>query len=238
MFPLPAGTQILLWINVIVFLVDSQLGGALSNQLALWPIGSEATGGTGFRPWQVFTYGFLHAGEIHIFFNMFGLVMFGGDVERVWGRNRFLTYYLTCVLAAGVTQLLVDWYFHSGNATVGASGGIFGVLLAYALLFPRRRLAILLLPTILTVVLLAVQPDLVMWLLPPIMALALFFPRSRITLILLPVPMPAWLLVTLYGLLELYMGLSGTLPDVAHFAHLGGMLGGWLLIRYGRKRTE
>jgi membrane associated rhomboid family serine protease len=237
MFPIPAGVQILLWINVIVFLIDGQLGPQLVDQLALWPIGSEAVGGTGFYPWQVFTYSFLHSGEMHIFFNMFGLVMFGGDIERVWGRNRFLTYYLTCVLSAGVTQLLFDWLSHSVNPTVGASGGVFGVLLAYALLFPRRRLAVLLLPTLLTLGLLAVQPDLVMWLLPPIMALALFFPRSRIAIILLPVPMPAWLLVTLYGVLELYLGLSGGMPDVAHFAHLGGMLGGWLLIRYGRTRS-
>jgi membrane associated rhomboid family serine protease len=93
------------------------------------------------------------------------------------------------------------------------------------------------LPTLLTLVLLAVQPELVMWMLLPMLGLALFFPRSKMAVILLPVPMPAWLLVTLYGVVELYMGLSGTLSDIAHFAHLGGMLGGWLLIRYGSARS-
>jgi membrane associated rhomboid family serine protease len=234
MFPLPAGVQILLWTNVLVYLLDGQLGPQLIDALALWPMGSEAVGGTGFYPWQVFTYSFLHASEMHIFFNMFGLVMFGGDVERVYGRNRFLFYYFTCVLSAGVLHLFVAWISHSMSPIVGASGGVFGLLLAYAMLFPRRRLALLLLPTVLALGLLYFEPDLIIWLLPPIMALALFFPQSRLAIILLPVAMPAWLLVTLYGVLELYLGLSGSMPDVAHFAHLGGMLGGWLLIRYGQ----
>ncbi len=233
MFALPAGTQILLWINVLVYLVDTQLEGRLTQVLGLWPLGSDSVGAPGFYPWQLFTYAFLHAGATHIFFNMFGLVMFGADVERVWGRRRFLTYYITCALAAGVTQLLYAWLTGTIDVTVGASGAVFGILLAFALLFPRRRVALLLLPTLLTLVMLAVDAELVMYLLPPLLALALFFPQSRAARLLLPVAMPAWLLVTLYGLVELYMGVTGTMAGVAHFAHLGGMLGGWLLIRYG-----
>lgn len=235
MFKLPKGTQILLWTNVMAFLLLGQGDGSLTRLLALWPIGSEITGGPGFYPWQLFTYAFLHGGEMHIIVNMFGLIMFGGDVERVWGTQRFLIYYFTCVLAAGIAQLLVAWLTHSGNDVVGASGGVFGLLLAYGLLFPRRRVAILLVPTILALGFFAIEPDLVTWLMIPMMALVLLFPGSRLTMLLLPVPLPAWLLVTLFGVLELFMGLTGAEADVAHFAHLGGMLGGWLMIRYGAK---
>jgi len=198
MFPLPPGTQALLWANIIAFLLDSYLGGRLGQELALWPIGSDAVGGTGFLPWQLITYSFFHEGFSHIFLNMLGLVMFGSDIERVWGRSRFLTYYFTCVLSAGLTQLVFTWATGSMGPTVGASGGVFGLLLAFALLFPRR-----------TVI--------------------LIFP---------PIPMPAWLFVAVYGLIELLQGVTGTQAGVAHFAHLGGMLGGWLLIRYGRGRRR
>jgi membrane associated rhomboid family serine protease len=197
MFPLPPGTQLLLAMNVGAYILDAFLmNGALGNELALWPIGSEAAGGVGFMPWQLITYSFFHGGIGHIFFNMLGLVMFGGDIERVWGRNRFLTYYFTCVLSAGVTQLLFAWFTGAVFPTIGASGGVFGLLLAYGLMFPHRT---------------------VMLLIPPI-------------------PMPAWVFVSLYGLLELVQGVAGTQAGVAHFAHLGGMIGGWLMIRYGRSR--
>jgi membrane associated rhomboid family serine protease len=198
MFPLPPGTQTLLLMNLALFALDVFTGYSLRDELALWPIGSGAVGGTGFMPWQLLTYGFLHENWVHILTNMFGLVMFGSGVERVWGRNRFLTYYFTCVLSAGLTQLLFTWYTHSFEPTVGASGGVFGLLLAFALLFPQR-----------TVI--------------------LIFP---------PIPMPAWLFATVYGAIELFQGVAGTQQGVAHFAHLGGMLGGYLLIRYGRGRRR
>jgi membrane associated rhomboid family serine protease len=196
MFPLPPGTQALLWMNVAAFLLDSFLGGRLRDELALWPIGSQEVGGVGFMPWQLLTYSFFHEGLTHIFLNMLGLVMFGSDIERVWGRNRFLTYYFTCVLSAGLTQLVFTWATGSYAETIGASGGVFGLLLAFGLMFPRRTV-ILLIP---------------------------------------PIPMPAWLFVTLYGVIELVQGVAGTQAGVAHFAHLGGMLGGWLMLRYGRRR--
>jgi membrane associated rhomboid family serine protease len=192
MFNPPPGTRALLLINVAVFALQALGGDALlETYFALWPLASDA-----FEPWQLLSYGFLHGGWAHLFFNMLALVMFGGDVERVWGRNRFLTYYFVCVLSAGLTQTLVTWWMGSGEPTIGASGGIFGLLLAFGLMFPRRTIL-------------------------------LIFP---------PIPMPAWLFVTLFGFFELYAGVTGAMSDVAHFAHLGGMLGGWLLIRYGRSR--
>jgi membrane associated rhomboid family serine protease len=193
MFPLPPGTQIVLLTNVVVFVIDMYLGGQLKNVFGLWPVDSG-----GFWIWQLLTYGFLHdqTNFIHIGFNMLAVATFGSNVERVWGRNRFLTYYLTCVLAAGVTQLLFDYATDSGGYTVGASGGVFGLMLAYAILFPH----------------------------------------GKVMLILLPIPLPAPLFVALYGVAELMFGVTGAQPGVAHFAHLGGMLGGWLLIKYGRGR--
>jgi membrane associated rhomboid family serine protease len=134
---------------------------------------------------------------MHIGFNMLALYMFGGQLEMVFGRRRFLVYYLGCIFSAALTQLAV-LSFVSGDAypTVGASGGVFGLLLAYGLLFPHNKVMLL-------------------------------FP---------PIPMPAWLFVSLYGLLEIYLGVTGTQSGVAHFAHLGGMIGGWLLIRQWRRR--
>jgi membrane associated rhomboid family serine protease len=190
--PIPPGTQTLIGINVIAFAVDSLLHNALFGSFALWPIGPQ------FAPWQVLTYGFLHGGLMHLLFNMFGLYMFGSDIESVWGQRRFVVYYLTCVVTAAIAQLAVTWLTGSYYPTVGASGGLFGVLLAFGMMFPKR-VVVLLIP---------------------------------------PVPLPAWLFVTLFGLIELYMGISGTAPGVAHFAHLGGMIGGYILIQYWRSGTR
>jgi len=199
MFNLPAGTRALLLINLAVFALQSlSLGDTLFAYFALWPIGAPPLETPGFEPWQLITYGFLHGSLVHLLFNMLALWMFGADVERVWGRNRFLTYYFVCVFSAGLTQVLVTYWIGSGAPTVGASGGVFGLLLAFGMMYPNRTIL-------------------------------LIFP---------PIPMPAWLFVTLYGVIELVLGVTGAETDVAHFAHLGGMLGGYLLIRYGRARRR
>jgi membrane associated rhomboid family serine protease len=194
---LPPVTKTLLFANIAVFLLQELLGDILIVWFGLWPLHTPAAYGTGFMPWQVITYGFLHGGLMHIGFNMLALYMFGGQLEMVFGRRRFLVYYLGCLFSAALTQLAV-LSFVGGDAypTVGASGGVFGLLLAYGLLFPHNKVMLL-------------------------------FP---------PIPMPAWLFVSLYGLLEIYLGVTGTQSGVAHFAHLGGMIGGWLLIRQWRRR--
>jgi membrane associated rhomboid family serine protease len=186
--PIPPTTQSLIGLNVIAFALQAMFGGQWFSQLALWPLGSE------FWPWQLVTYGFLHGGLMHLLFNMFGLYMFGSDIEAVWGQRRFLTYYLVCIVTAGIAQLTVTWMTGSVYPTVGASGAVFGLLLAFGMMFPRRTV-VLLIP---------------------------------------PIPMPAWLFVTLYGVIELYLGITGTVSGVAHFAHLGGMVGGYLMILYWR----
>jgi membrane associated rhomboid family serine protease len=195
-FALPPATRVLLLANVALFGVEALSGSSgLITYLALWPLGT--TGAVSFEPWQLVTYSFLHAGFWHLFVNMFALYMFGGELERLWGQRRFLQLYFASVVTAAVTQLLFSSFVATQPyPTVGASGGIFGLLLAYAMYFPHRTI-VLLIP---------------------------------------PIPMPAWLFVTLYGLLELYLGITGTQEGVAHVAHLGGMLGAWLLIQYWRGR--
>ena len=158
---------------------------------------TPAGGSLGFQPWQIITYSFLHGNITHLLFNMLALYMFGGELERLFGQQRYLNLYFLSVITAAIAQLVFS-AAAGGDPypTVGASGGVFGLLLAYGMYFPRRTL-MLLIP---------------------------------------PMPMPAWLFVTLYGLVELYFGVTGTEQGVAHFAHLGGMLGAWLLIQYWRGR--
>jgi membrane associated rhomboid family serine protease len=166
---------------------------------ALWPLQGEQVGAPPFQPWQLLSYAFLHGDFMHLGFNMFALYMFGPEIERLLGAQRFLLYYVVCVICAAGAQLLVHTLAGGPPVpTVGASGGIFGLLLAYGLAFPHRKLM-------------------------------LIFP---------PIPMPAWLFVTLYGLLELYLGFTRADSSVAHFAHLGGMAGGLLLIFFWRSRRR
>ena len=192
---MPPATQALIFANVAVFLLESMAGMALFEWFALWPPVSGLSQAPDFQLWQLITYSFLHANTAHIFFNMFALYMFGSDIERLFGSRFFLAYYFVSVLAAAVTHLVVNTWMGADPApTVGASGGVYGVLLAYGLYFPNRQL-MLLIP---------------------------------------PVPMRARTLVILYAVLELVLGVTGTAAGVAHFAHLGGMLGGYLMIRYRR----
>ena len=189
--PMPPITQALLLINVAAFCVDMFLGPWFTRAFALWPLGA------GFLPWQVISYAFLHGGFTHLFFNMLGLWMFGSDLERLWGPKRFLQFYIACVLTAALAQLLVAAMTGAVYPTVGASGGLFGLLLAFGMMFPNR---------------------IIMPLFPPI-------------------PMKAKVFVAVFGGLELLFGVTGTMEGVAHFAHLGGMLGGFLMIRYWQGRS-
>lgn len=169
---------------VAVFLLNN-----ISGQLALWPLFSGY-----FAPWQLFTYAFLHGGFNHLFFNMFALWMFGLPVEKVWGSRRFAEFYLVCILGAGLIQLLVQYISGSVYPTIGASGAVFGLLLAYG----------------------------VMW------------PNAKLFLIFFPVPIKAKWFVLIYGGAELIFGVTGAMPQVAHYAHLGGLFfGAGLLWRWG-----
>ncbi|MDQ2703058.1 MAG: rhomboid family intramembrane serine protease [Pseudomonadota bacterium] len=199
---IPPITKALLIANGVAFLLQQFLGDVFFAAFMLWPLGAGDANpfavSTTFLPWQLLTYGFLHGSFPHVAFNMLALLMFGAPLEYTWGNKRFLTYFLVCIAGAGLCQLAVGaWTMSQGGPaypTIGASGGVFGLLLAYGMLFPHQR---------------------VMLLIPPI-------------------PMKARTLVIVYGAIELFLGATGLQPGVAHFAHLGGMLFGWLLIRYWR----
>jgi len=188
----PPVTLSLLIANVAAYL----LGIAPYSEFALWPPGGFDSR---FEPWQLVTYSFLHGGFTHIFFNMFALYMFGGEIERLFGSRFYALYYFAAVVTAAITHLIISaWMGATPVPMVGASGGIYGLLLAFGVYFPHRRVMLL-------------------------------FP---------PIPMPARVFVFGFAALELVLGITQTAAGVAHFAHLGGMLGGWLMILYRRGKLR
>ena len=192
----------LLIANGVMFLLELSHAELLINALALWPLNTSGEMmveqvAPHFQIWQLLTYSFLHGGFLHLGLNMYALWLFGSRMEYVWGAKAFALYYFVCVLGAGVVQLFVSTHSAAiGGAypTLGASGGVFGLLLAFGMTFPNERL---------------------MLIFPPVILRAKWF-------------------VLIYGAIELWAGVTGTMEGVAHFAHLGGMLFGYLLLRYWR----
>lgn len=183
--------QFLITANVVGFLLQGMLGPVTIEWFALWP-GHWAN--VLAAPWTLVSYSFLHGGLTHLLFNMFAVWMFGTDLERVWGARRLAYGYFLGVVTGAIAQIVVGEAFGGGGLPViGASAGVFAILLSYAIVFPHRTVMLL-------------------------------FP---------PIPMPARVFVALYGALELVLGVTGSASGVAHFAHLGGMLGGWIAYRFG-----
>lgn len=190
---MPAAIQLLIIGNLLGFLLEQTAGPAAMNALALWIDPASPLAGLLNAPWQLVTYSLLHANATHLLLNLFGLWMFGSDVARVWEAPRVLLAYFAAVLTGGLAHVLAATAFGNATPVIGASAGVFGLMLCYAMMFPHRR---------------------VMLLIPPI-------------------PMSARTMVIVYAAIELAFGVSGTLVGVAHFAHLGGLLGGWLVYHYG-----
>jgi membrane associated rhomboid family serine protease len=209
---LPTVTKNLIIINVLVFVMTILRKQFMYESFALFYPTSPF-----FHWWQYITHMFMHGGFWHIFFNMYTLLIFGCVVERIIGSKKFLIFYFICGLGAaalhtGVEYLQATSYMNAiadgslqaadsyarlkMTPTVGASGAIYGIILAYTMLFPQ----------------------------------------SRLTLLFPPVSLSAKWMVIIFATIELLTGIAGTADGVAHFAHLGGMLFGWLLIRYWRKK--
>ena len=218
---LPYVTKNLLAINILMFLATIVMERQGTDLTSLF--GLHFFMASDFAPYQLVTYMFMHGGFSHLFFNMFALYMFGGLLERVWGSNRFLLFYMVCGVGAGLLQEAVQYveYVQSGMATfqyvntrfgiipmgeylnrifttVGASGAIYGILLGFAMSFPNERMFV--------------------------------FP--------LPFPIKAKFFVIGYAVIELWSGVSNSNDGIAHFAHLGGMLFGLVLILYWRKKRK
>lgn len=205
---IPPVVKNLLIINIIMYLATVVIGESMYEKFSLFYFSSPF-----FKPYQLVTHMFMHGGFAHIFFNMYTLFMFGNVLERVWGGQKFLFYYFVTGLGAaflhlGVMYLQLHGYASEGNfygiqsilltPTVGASGAIYGLLLAYGMLFPNN-------------------------------IMQLIFP---------PVALKAKWFVIIFGALELLLGLSGRGGNIAHFAHLGGMIFGYFLIRYWKKNNR
>jgi len=186
---IPPLTRALMLACTAIFCVQQLV--FLSGAFALWPLASG-----NFMPWQMVSYAFLHGGIGHLFFNMLGLWMFGSELERLWGQRRYWQFLLAGVLTAAIAQLVITALTGSRVPTVGASGGLYALLLAFGMLFPNR----------------VIMP---------------LFP---------PIPMKARTFVIVFGALELLLGLMDV-GGVAHFAHLGGMVGGFLMIRFWRGQS-
>jgi len=214
---LPTVTKNILIINVIVFAATLLSERVLNTDVMTRAFALFYPESRFFKFWQPLTYMFMHGGFWHILFNMYTLVMFGCVIERMIGEKKFLFFYLVCGVGAAAIQIATQAVqaesfangVELGNAvavqnlailkmtpTVGASGAIYGVLIAFAMLFPE----------------------------------------SRMTLIFPPVTLSAKWMVGIFAVLELSFGASGAVSNVAHFAHLGGMLFGWLVIRFWKTR--
>ncbi|MFN8241795.1 MAG: rhomboid family intramembrane serine protease [Bacteroidales bacterium] len=227
----------IIFLNIIMLLAtyaaQSVFGLDLTRMLGIYYVGSES-----FKPYQVVTHMFMHGGLLHLFMNMFALYMFGQILERVWGPGRFLIYYFVTGIGAIIIHQSVSAFEYTkvmktispemlqevldnGAAyaeqhkyyidttsqalqsilftpTVGASGAVFGVLLAFGVLFPNTELMLL-------------------------------FP---------PIPIRAKYFVAIYGGIELYLAVTQPGSSIAHAAHVGGMIFGYILIRYWRKTTS
>lgn len=211
---MPPVVKNLLLVNVLMYLITIITGNFMYENFALFYFESPL-----FKPYQLVTHMFMHGGFTHILFNMYTLYIFGCVLERVWGSQKFLFYYFVTGIGAALLHMGVMWlqlqgYIADYNAgdmfagpqiqallstpTVGASGAIYGLLLAYGMLFPDN-------------------------------IMQLIFP---------PVALKAKWFVIIFGALELLLGLSGRGGNVAHFAHLGGMIFGFFLILYWKKNNR
>ena len=206
----PPVLKALIITNLVVFVLQHWLfgpftiGGASISRLMVTYLGlvpwntadvlSFGIGSSGptFYPWQLITYQFLHGDLWHVLFNLLALWMFGAELENRWGSSKFLTYYLLAGIGAGIIHMIVSPLIGVAAITIGASGAVFGILLAFAMTYPDR----------------------------PIYMFPFF------------IPIPAKFFVMIFAVIELVSGVSGN-DGIAHFAHLGGALVGFLLLKFG-----
>lgn len=182
---LPPATRAVVVANVLVYLCYVIIGPVFRDRLALWPWHTYR-----FESWQLLTYSFMQISVPHLLVNMAALVFFGRKLESLWGARNFFVYYFGCVLAGGGIWLVWAAVTGYANATAGASGGVFGLLLAYAIVDPKASVV------------------------------------EGVRAI------PRWVFVLIFGSLELLLGLFEKQAGVAHFAHVGGMVGGAIVFLF------
>ena len=221
---IPIVTKSLLIINVVIFLLTVLYGGSNGEGYTLNNIfGLHFFMAPDFQLYQLLTYMFMHGGWDHLFFNMFALWMFGCVVENVWGPKKFLFYYIICGIGAGLCQELAQY----GHYLIEGIGNVQTVALNNGL----------------RTVMLPVEDDLNMWttvgasgaIYAILLAFGLIFPEERIFIFPLPIPIKAKWFVMIYAGVELFSAFSNQGDNVAHLAHLGGMLFGFILIKYWKR---
>lgn len=190
---LPPVVKNLLIINVLVFILQNVLDKRMNftQLIGLWPINSSM-----FQPWQPVTHMFAHGGMFHIFFNMFALWMFGRVLENLWGSKKFLIFYMLSGLGAAALHLAVQYFAGTFSVAVGASGAVYGLLVAFAFLFPNTPLY----------------------------------------LMFIPIPIKAKWAITGILVLDLIFGFSSANTGVAHAAHIGGAITGFIIVWYWKKK--
>jgi membrane associated rhomboid family serine protease len=198
-FGIPEVTRNIIAINILLFVATIYSGDTMYEYLALFNYKSNY-----FHGWQIITHMFMHGSFTHLLFNMFGLYMFGSRLEQMWGAKRYINFYLVTGLGAALLHTLVQDYeitqslVSVNQPTVGASGALFGILVAFAM----------------------------------------YWPNTELFLMFIPVPIKAKWAVIGYAAFELFAGISGFQAGVAHFAHLGGALFGFILVQYWNKNNR
>ena len=198
-FGIPEVTRNIIAINVLLFIATIYSGNTMYEYFALFNYKSNY-----FHGWQMITHMFMHGSFTHLLFNMFGLYMFGSRLEQMWGAKRYINFYLITGLGAALLHTLVQDYeitqglVNINQPTVGASGALFGILVAFAM----------------------------------------YWPNTQLFLMFIPVPIKAKWAVIGYAAFELFAGISGFQAGVAHFAHLGGALFGFILVQYWNKNNR
>ena len=205
---IPTVTKNLVAINILMFIATLINENFMVANFAMFYPASPF-----FKPWQILTHMFMHGGFWHIFFNMYSLLMFGSILERSLGPKKFLIFYFVTGLGAVALHTGVEWL----QARVFIANGI-----------AKAYQQLLVTPTLGASG--AIYGVLI--------GFAMLYPQARLTLIFPPIPMTAKWLVILFAAIELFSGITGIQESVAHFAHLGGMLFGWLLIRWWRKHGK
>ena len=211
---IPPVVKNIIILNLIVLVITMITGDFMYEKFAMFYFESPL-----FRPYQIITHMFMHGGFFHLFFNMYTLWIFGSVLEQVWGSKKFLLYYFVTGIGAAILHNLVIYFDASSievaatagdfwanqelatilsTPTVGASGAVYGILLAYGMLFPNN-------------------------------IMQLIFP---------PIALKAKWFVMIFAGIELFLGLSNSGSNIAHFAHLGGMLFGYFLILYWKKNNR
>lgn len=205
---IPTVTKNLLAINILMFVATLVNENLMVANFAMFYPASPF-----FKPWQILTHMFMHGGFWHLFFNMYSLLMFGSILERSLGTKKYLIFYFVTGLGAVALHTGVEWL----QARVFIANGI---ATAYQQLLVTPTLGASG----------AIYGVLI--------GFAMLYPQARLTLIFPPIPMTAKWLVIIFAAIELFSGINGIQDGVAHFAHLGGMLFGWLLIRWWRKHGK